>query len=38
MHHLWRLQVCKAAVDAGVDVLVMCDTNGGTLPWEVILQ
>ncbi|CAM9091670.1 unnamed protein product [Ascophyllum nodosum] len=31
----YTMQVCKAAVDAGVDVLVMCDTNGGTLPWEV---
>lgn len=28
-------QVFEAAVDAGVDVLVLCDTNGGTLPWEV---
>lgn len=30
-----RLQVCQAAVDANVDVLVLCDTNGGSLPWEV---
>mmetsp|Transcript_29949 Transcript_29949/g.48711 ORF Transcript_29949/g.48711 Transcript_29949/m.48711 type:complete len:650 (-) Transcript_29949:48-1997(-) len=29
------LDVCRAAVDAGVDVLVLCDTNGGRLPWEI---
>lgn len=29
------VQVCKAAVEANVDVLVLCDTNGGSLPWEV---
>lgn len=22
-------------MQANVDVLVLCDTNGGTLPWEV---
>eukprot|EP00640_Fibrocapsa_japonica_P000764 CAMPEP_0113941384 /NCGR_PEP_ID=MMETSP1339-20121228/7307_1 /TAXON_ID=94617 /ORGANISM="Fibrocapsa japonica" /LENGTH=603 /DNA_ID=CAMNT_0000945513 /DNA_START=177 /DNA_END=1988 /DNA_ORIENTATION=+ /assembly_acc=CAM_ASM_000762 len=31
----YSMSVCQAAVDAGVDVLVMCDTNGGSLPWEV---
>lgn len=25
----------KAAVDAGVDVLVLCDTNGGSVPWQL---
>ncbi|PJF26076.1 MAG: citramalate synthase [Phototrophicales bacterium] len=25
----------RAAVDGGADVLVLCDTNGGTLPWEI---
>jgi len=29
------LDVCQAAVDAGVDGLVLCDTNGGTLPWSI---
>lgn len=29
------VQVCDAAVEANVDVLVLCDTNGGSLPWEV---
>ena len=25
----------KAAADGGADCIVLCDTNGGTLPWEV---
>lgn len=33
---LFHQQVCGAAVEAGVDVLVLCDTNGGSLTWEVI--
>jgi 2-isopropylmalate synthase len=24
-----------AAIDGGADMLVLCDTNGGTMPWEV---
>jgi 2-isopropylmalate synthase len=24
-----------AAADAGVEAIVLCDTNGGTLPWEI---
>jgi len=31
----YALEVCRAAVEAGVDALVMCDTNGGSLPWEI---
>eukprot|EP00903_Cladosiphon_okamuranus_P015421 g14244.t1 len=31
----YTMQVCEAAVEAKVDVLVLCDTNGGSLPWEV---
>ena len=31
----YALATLQAAVDAGVDVLVLCDTNGGTLPHEV---
>ena len=31
----YSLGVLKAALDAGVDTLVLCDTNGGSLPWEV---
>lgn len=31
----YTLKVLKAAVDAGADWIVLCDTNGGTMPWEV---
>src|SRR5688572_7034177 len=31
----YSLQCLKAAVDAGVDVLVLCDTRGGTMPGEI---
>ena len=30
----YALQTIKAAEDAGVDCIVLCDTNGGTLPHE----
>ena len=29
------LQTLTAAIDAGADFLVLCDTNGGTLPFEI---
>jgi len=28
-------KILKVATQAGADFLVFCDTNGGTLPWEV---
>jgi 2-isopropylmalate synthase len=31
----YALAAIKTALDAGADVAVLCDTNGGTLPWEV---
>lgn len=31
----YALATLGAAADAGVDVLVLCDTNGGSLPWEI---
>eukprot|EP00537_Pseudo-nitzschia_pungens_P002996 CAMPEP_0172372398 /NCGR_PEP_ID=MMETSP1060-20121228/47476_1 /TAXON_ID=37318 /ORGANISM="Pseudo-nitzschia pungens, Strain cf. cingulata" /LENGTH=666 /DNA_ID=CAMNT_0013098389 /DNA_START=296 /DNA_END=2296 /DNA_ORIENTATION=- len=31
----YALACCEAAVDAGARCLVMCDTNGGSMPWEV---
>ncbi len=31
----YALTTLKAAADAGADVLVLCETNGGRLPWEV---
>ncbi|MBT3669535.1 MAG: citramalate synthase [Chloroflexi bacterium] len=32
---LYSLKTLKAAVDGGADVVVLCDTNGGSLPHEV---
>lgn len=32
----YALQTLKAAQDAGADCLVLCDTNGGTLPYELV--
>jgi 2-isopropylmalate synthase len=29
------LQCCQVAVDAGAKCLVLCDTNGGSMPWQV---
>ena len=31
----YALKTLKAAEEAGADVIVLCDTNGGALPWEV---
>ncbi|MEQ8200083.1 MAG: citramalate synthase [Syntrophomonadaceae bacterium] len=31
----YALQVLAAAAQAGADCLALCDTNGGTLPWEL---
>ena len=31
----YALQVIRAAADAGADTVVLCDTNGGTLPIDV---
>jgi 2-isopropylmalate synthase len=31
----YALQTIKAAKLAGADLIIFCDTNGGTLPWEV---
>ena len=30
-----RSPACKAALEAGARWIVLCDTNGGTLPGEV---
>jgi len=32
----YALEVCRAAQDAGADAIVLCDTNGGTLPHVVL--
>ncbi len=32
----YAIEVCRAAAEAGADAVVLCDTNGGTLPHEVL--
>jgi 2-isopropylmalate synthase len=32
----FALRVARAAVDAGAERVVLCDTNGGTLPHEIV--
>ena len=31
----YALQTLQAAVDGGADMVVLCDTNGGTMYWEI---
>jgi 2-isopropylmalate synthase len=31
----YALETLKAAVRGGAEIVVLCDTNGGTLPWEL---
>ena len=31
----YALQTVKAALEAGCDLVVLCDTNGGSLSWEI---
>ena len=31
----YALNALKAAHEAGAELIIFCDTNGGTLPWEV---
>ena len=31
----YALECAAAAQEAGADVVVLCDTNGGTMPWEI---
>ncbi|MBU2043746.1 MAG: citramalate synthase [Candidatus Omnitrophica bacterium] len=31
----YALKTVKAALDAGCELIVFCDTNGGVLPWEI---
>ncbi len=32
----YALEICETAAAAGADAIVLCDTNGGTLPHEVL--
>jgi 2-isopropylmalate synthase len=31
----YALQTLRAAVNGGAEIVVLCDTNGGSMPWEV---
>jgi 2-isopropylmalate synthase len=31
----YACRTLQAAADGGADILVLCDTNGGSMPWEV---
>ncbi len=31
----YAIKTLQAAQTAGADVIVLCDTNGGTMPWEI---
>lgn len=31
----YALETVRAAADGGADVVTLCDTNGGSMPWEV---
>ena len=31
----YAIEVVTAAAEAGAEAVVLCDTNGGTMPWEV---
>ncbi|HOC60413.1 MAG: citramalate synthase [Syntrophaceae bacterium] len=35
-HPRYATRVVKAALDAGADKIVFCDTNGGTMPHEIV--
>ncbi len=31
----YAMDTLEAAIEGGADVVVLCDTNGGSLPWEI---
>jgi 2-isopropylmalate synthase len=32
---VYALETLRAAIRGGAEIVVLCDTNGGTMPWEV---
>ena len=32
----YALSTLRAAIRGGAEILVLCDTNGGTMPWEIV--
>ena len=35
LDEVYALNTLQAAVRGGAEILVLCDTNGGTMPWEI---
>jgi 2-isopropylmalate synthase len=33
--HAYAIETLRAALRGGAETVVLCDTNGGTLPWEI---
>lgn len=33
--HAYAIETLRAAIRGGTETVVLCDTNGGTLPWEI---
>jgi 2-isopropylmalate synthase len=33
---IYAMETLRAAVRGGAETVVLCDTNGGTMPWEVV--
>lgn len=31
----YTMEVARSALDSGADAVVLCDTNGGSMPWEI---
>jgi 2-isopropylmalate synthase len=31
----YALETCRAAMRGGAEIVVLCDTNGGAMPWEI---
>jgi 2-isopropylmalate synthase len=31
----YAFDTIKAAMEGGADTIVLCDTNGGSMPWEI---
>ena len=36
LNRSYALQTLHAAVRGGAEIVVLCDTNGGTMPWEIV--
>ncbi|HVM71474.1 MAG TPA: citramalate synthase, partial [Anaerolineales bacterium] len=34
--HAYAIETLRAAARGGAETIVLCDTNGGTMPWELV--